>query len=124
MSAAEHGTYESIVRSVYEARGAAAIAKMAAPDPHERDLPVRHHMTGQIVAYVQEDLAAGMVPVVLNGLVVGYYKDTDAGRLRPMFDGGKVSRFVYCKPGEEWANRFGANGEQTGAFLVRKTPAQ
>lgn len=122
MSAREkrHGTaYDEIVAAVHEARGAALIANLRSPDPHAGDLPIRHHETARIVAYVPERLAAGMMPVALNGLVVGYYKDSAAGRMHPMFSGGAMWRLAPTEPGEEWANRFTDMGEPDGAFLVR-----
>lgn len=115
-------TYEEIVRDVEEASGKAVLSRIVDSDPRERQLPIRHHESGAIMAYVQEADADGLQPVVLNGLVVGYYRDTPSGRIRPLFHDDKVSRFVYSGPGEEWANRFAAYGKPKGSFLVRRTP--
>lgn len=114
-------TYDAIVAEVEEVRGLALVKSLS--DPHRDDLPVRHHETGQIVAWVQSEFAAGMMPVVYNGFVVGYYKDTPNGRLHPVFNNGKVWRLSGCRPGEEWGSEFTASGEQCGSFLVRTSPS-
>lgn len=99
------------------------MSKLSAPvDPREHDLPIRDYRTGAIVAWVPERCAKGLLPVVRNGLVVGYYKDTVEGRIRPLFDGESVVRFVFSGKGEEHASVFSEYGKPEGSFLVRKTP--
>lgn len=111
-----------IVAEVEEARGRRVLERLANPGRPAGDLPIRHHRTGQIVAWIPEQSAIGLVPVILCGLVVGYYKDTNRGRIHPMFGWGGALHFVYSAPGEEWANDFTEEGCPAGAFRVRKTP--
>lgn len=121
MSAGGRSAYDEIVAAVELARGTALLARRGEPpDPHEHDLPIRHPKTGQIMAYIPAEHASGLQPVILHGLVVGYYKDTPRGRFRPVirYD-GTLAGFSSCAPGEEWSNDFTEDGESLGGTRIR-----
>lgn len=55
-------------------------------DPYWRDLPVRHHVTGKIVAYIPAEHAEGACPIIDRGVVIGYYRqDKDGSRWRATY---------------------------------------
>lgn len=80
--------------------------------PLRHGLPIRHHETGQIMAWVPDELADGMMPVAYNGLVVGYYRDTEKETLCPGFFVGGISlALMRCDLGARWMHTFNAAGE-------------
>jgi len=117
-----------IERSIEEACGAAVLAHIADSDvaplaglaPKTEGLPVRQHETGQIVAYVPKEQANGAKPVIYNGLVVGYYRDTEKGRYSALFS-PVYRRCVWwrCDDGEEWMSLFSKDGVPEGSSLLR-----
>ena len=120
-------TLAEIERSIEEACGGAVLAKigsdvapLASPAPMEEGLPVRQHETGQIVAYVPKEQASGTTPVIYNGLVVGYYRDTEKGRYSAAFS-RIYNRCTWwrCDAGEEWMNLFTKEGISEGPRLLR-----
>lgn len=90
-------TYETIVAAVEEAHGKAIMDKVASPnmDPHAEDLPIRDSANGEVVAYVPADFGP-VVPIAINGYVVGYYKETAAGREFPLFTDSNVADMWWC----------------------------
>ena len=111
-------TRDEIERSIAEARGAAVLARMTSPDPHEGALPIRHRDTAQIVAYVPAHMAEGLVPVVENGLVVGDFKETENGRQYPFFYGREVLGWGDAKKDERWIPIFTEDGAHVCDVLL------
>ena len=123
-------TLDEIERSIEEAIGGAVLAKagpdvapLARPAPLEEGLAVRQHETGEIVAYVPKEQASDAKPIVYNGLVVGYYRDTEKGRYSTAFSPlDKRCTWWQCDAGEEWMNVFTKEGKAIGASLLRSSP--
>ena len=115
-------TISDVVAALEAAKGREVMAKLSAPvDPHERDLPIRDYRTGAIVAWVPEKFADGLLPVVYNGLVVGYYKDTPQGTLSPFFFFFSMISFSLDPLGERWVQEFDNAGPRFTADLLSHT---
>ena len=115
-------TISDVVAALEAAKGREVMAKLSAPvDPHERDLPIRDYRTGAIVAWVPEKFADGLLPVVYNGLVVGYYKDTPQGTLSPFFRHNSMISFSLDPLGERWVQEFDKDGNWFTADLLSHT---
>lgn len=112
-------TLDEIETAVDEAMGRAVLDQIASPDPHAHDRPIRHHETGQIVAWIPEASAVGLVPVIRRGLVVGYYKDTPRGRYAPAFCVGLVL-WVPIDGDEESMCVFHEDGSYRGNVTLRR----
>ena len=98
-----------------EAAGRAVLDRIANPDPHEGQLPIRHHITAQIVAWIPERFARECRPVVRNGLVVGYMRVTPEGEWQyPHFRGAELYCWFSWKSGQESWPIFGDDGLFTG----------
>lgn len=82
------------------------------------DLCVRDYSTGNVVGRVPAHMSNGLIPVHMNGYVVGYYKDTPLGRMRPVFHGGIATRFVLSKADGEWLVTNRGNGEHGYVSLL------
>lgn len=105
---------DALERALEAATGQRVIERVQRGEltPTLRDLPIRHHETGQIVAWVPAKLADGMMPVVHNGLVVGYYRDTEKETLCPgFFIGGVALALVRCDLGARWMHTFNTVGD-------------
>lgn len=84
-----------------------------------RDLPIRHHKTGEVMAYVPGDLAKDMLPVALNGFVVGYYRETETGTFHPsFFHKRRACALVKGEKGERWAEMFDDDGTPLGGLRL------
>ena len=101
-------TFNEIAMELEEAVGMALIKSLS--NPHANDLPVRHHVSGKIMAHIPAEEADGCVPVVLNGFVVGYSRTTSKGRAHPLFKAGVLVGWCPARPGEEWVSAFDENG--------------
>ena len=114
-------TISDVVAALEAAKGREVMAKLSAPvDPHEHDLPIRDYKTGAIVAWVPEKFADGLCPVVRNGLVVGYYKDTEEGSEFPAFFEDKCYGLISTRPGTRMQLEF-ENGKFAIAWSLSHT---
>lgn len=112
-------TFAEIEAALEEAACRDVLWWLANPDPHENDLPIRHHRTGQIVAYLPERERYGAKPVIRDGLVVGYYRDTPEGRQSVSFRGkGEFLGWCQTAPGELWMVVFNNDDDAVGGFRV------
>lgn len=80
---------------------------------HVRDFVIRHHETGRVVARIPAKDAAGLCPVVCNGLVVGCVRQTEGGWEHPLFRGDGSYGWVQRDHRENWACIFNKRGVWT-----------
>lgn len=113
-------TLDEIERAMMEATGEAIAARIANPGPRVVGLPIRQILTGQVVAWIPRNECQGVQPIIYNGLVAGYYRDTPNGRLRPVFLGAEFDGWARVGPTEQWASVFTEDGVALGAWLVCK----
>lgn len=111
-------TLKNIIAMVERSRCKAVLEHIANSDAHKDDLPIRNHVTGKIVAYVPWSEARGCEPVAINGIVVGYYKETASGRKHPWFVGTTFSGWISSQSGEKWITVFGRDGTSSGCYRL------